>query len=415
MGNELNPSTRRLHIALLSPAWPLSKHHNGIVTFVHWMRIELMRHGHEVSVFTSHVDPEDAEPGVYEIRTSARHRLKRKINSLRGKPYDVLKDLGDTIAQTILAVHRRHPIDVIEMEESFGWCADIAEACKIPMVVKLHGPAFLSMTQEELASSAAQVKVEREGDALRRIGAVASPTETTLRQTIHRFGLLPAIQQHITNPIVDVEGLPLWSLEGCDQKTILFVGRFDKRKGGDVVLEAFALLLKERPDLRLIFVGPDVGLLEANGSKVMFDEHLERVVPAALRARVDYRGRMPNSEIAELRTRAMLTIIASRWENLGYAALEAMLQGCPVVCSDAGACPEIFDHGVTGLLAKSADPAAFAEQIEVILDGPAHAEAMGVAARKYVIETNSADKVATASLDLYRRVIASARAEGAPA
>jgi glycosyltransferase involved in cell wall biosynthesis len=188
----------------------------------------------------------------------------------------------------------------------------------------------------------------------------------------------------------------------------MFVGRFDKRKGGDVVLEAFALLLKERPGLKLVFVGPDVGLLGADGSRVMFQQHLERVIPATVRDRVDYRGRMPNPEIAKLRTSAMAIVVASRWENPGYTALEAMLQGCPVVCSNADACPEIIDHGVTGLLAASADPRAFADQIAAMLDDPERAAAMGAAARQYVIDNNAAAKVATSSLEIYRKAIASA-------
>jgi glycosyltransferase involved in cell wall biosynthesis len=397
-----------MHIALLSPAWPLSKHHNGIITFVHWMRIELMKQGHRVSIFTSDLDPSDAEPGIYVVRERWRQRFVRKLDSLRGLPHDMLTDASNAIAAGILAVHRRDPIDVIEMEESFGWCADIQEACNIPMVVKLHGPAFLSMTEEELASDTAKAKVEREGAALRRMAAIASPTQTTLDQTTRRFGLTPSVAEHIPNPIVDREDLPRWRLDRCDPKTIMFVGRFDKRKGGDVVLEAFALLLKERPGLKLVFVGPDVGLLGADGSRVMFQQHLERVIPATVRDRVDYRGRMPNPEIAKLRTSAMAIVVASRWENPGYTALEAMLQGCPVVCSNADACPEIIDHGVTGLLAASADPRAFADQIAAMLDDPERAAAMGAAARQYVIDNNAAAKVATSSLEIYRKAIASA-------
>ena len=43
---------------------------------------------------------------------------------------------------------------------------------------------------------------------------------------------------------------------------------------------------------------------------------------------------MSNQEVTKLRTRCMVTVIGSRWENPGYTLLEAMLQGCPVVCTE---------------------------------------------------------------------------------
>ena len=62
-----------------------------------------------------------------------------------------------------------------------------------------------------------------------------------------------------------VDDTPLWHLDTCDKNTILFVGRFDVRKGADIVLKAFRLILKAFPSAKLIFVGPDVGLPGANG------------------------------------------------------------------------------------------------------------------------------------------------------
>ena len=133
---------------------------------------------------------------------------------------------------------------------------------------------------------------------------------------------------------------PMWRLEGCERDTILFVGRFDQRKGADIILRAFLIVLNSRPDLKLIFVGPDHGLPGPDGKKVQFAAYCDSLFGADLRGRVDFRGRMPNREIAELRTRAMVTVVASRWENQSYAVLETMFQGCPLVSTDAGGCPE---------------------------------------------------------------------------
>jgi glycosyltransferase involved in cell wall biosynthesis len=124
-----------------------------------------------------------------------------------------------------------------------------------------------------------------------------------------------------------------------------------------------------------------------------------------LRDRVDYLGRMPNREIARLRAGAMVTVVASRWENQSYALLESMFQGCPVVSTDAGGCPESIVHGVTGRLARSGDPEDFAAQILALIADPVAARSLGAAARRYVLEQHSPAQIADASLALYARAI----------
>jgi hypothetical protein len=165
------------------------------------------------------------------------------------------------------------------------------------------------------------------------------------------------------------ERTPLWSLSGCDTSCVLFVGRFDLRKGGDIFLKAFASAVKQSKNLRMVFVGPDLGVVGPDGKQIHFNEFRDSIIPADVRTRVDFRGRMANDEIMSLRTQSMLTVIASRWENQGYALLEAMFQGCPVISTDAGGCP-----------------------------------------RQHVIKEHAANKVVESALEMYARVIAAHRA-----
>lgn len=394
-----------MHIAFWSPAWPLAKYQNGIITYVHWMKHELERLGHRVSVFTDTVDPSFDEPGIYKVRRSLLSRLSRRLKRRRHPPeYDVF-DYSSVIAAAIREVHRRHPIDVIEMEESFGWFNDVARRTKIPLLVKLHGPAFLSLVEEELHTSFAAEKIAREGRALKLANFVASPSLSTLRQTVARYELSPTVQAHVVNPLLMDADTPLWNLEACDRNTILFVGRFDLRKGADVTLKAFRIALEASPNLRLIFVGPDAGIPVAGGATTQFEPYRHALFGDAFRDRVEFRGRMPNREIAKLRTQAMMTVVASRWENQSYALLEAMFQGCPVVSADSGGCPESVIHEVTGRLARSEDPSSFAREFMAILDNPGDAARLGRSAREYVRRQHAPKQVADASILLYRRLM----------
>jgi glycosyltransferase involved in cell wall biosynthesis len=330
--------------------------------------------------------------------------LQRLLRPWRPKGSEVF-DFARVIAAEILSVHQREPIDVIDMEESFGWFADVARLTSIPVLVKLHGPAFLSLVENELNTPFAREKIEREGRALRLATTIIAPCELTLRQTLERYRLSPRDKRKIVNPMAMDTDVPQWRLDICDRNTILFVGRFDLRKGADIVLKAFLSVVKGRPELKLIFVGPDRGLSGSDGNQIHFKTYCDLLFPVELRDRVDYRGPIANREIEELRLKAMLTVVASRWENLGYTILEAMFQGCPLVSTDAGGCPETVINGVTGRLAKSEDPDAFAAQFCAMLDDPKGAQEMGVAARLHIVEHYSAAKVAAATIEMYQKAI----------
>jgi glycosyltransferase involved in cell wall biosynthesis len=395
-----------MHIAFFSAAWPLAKSHNGIVTYVHWMRLALESAGHRVSVFAP--DYTDRERNVYPVsrRPPVLRRLARRLSARRRSEPHVY-DFSASIAAAVRRVARRDPIDVLEMEESFGWFADVARRTSLPLVVRLHGPAFLSLDPDELETPLARTKIEREGLALRACTVITSPTEHTLTQTIERYQLHPQrAAAHIVNPLAMHADAPLWRLKACDRNLILFVGRFDVRKGADILLTAFRTVLKTHPSAKLTFVGPDVGLRSPDGGRIYLEQYCRSLFPVGLRDRVDYRGAMPNREIAKLRTQAMVTVAASRWENQGYTMLEAMLQGCPLVCSDAGGCPESVIHGLTGRLARSGDPDDFAAQLCATIDDPSAAASIGEAARQHVLEIHAPDRVAAASMRLYERAFA---------
>jgi glycosyltransferase involved in cell wall biosynthesis len=401
-----------VHVAFWSPAWPLQKFQNGIITYVHWMKRELESQGHSVSVFTGEMDAASKDPNVYLIGRGSGMGLTRALNKhiRRGRlNHWGIFDFGVEIARAIKKVHRRHPIDIVEMEESFGWCADVARLTSLPLVVKLHGPAFTTMVKDELESPIGIERIKREGHALSKIESIVSPTELVLRRTLDKYNLKPRDARRIVNPLVMNEGTPLWSRNGCDANCILFVGRFDSIKGADIILKAFASAAKQNRNLRLVFVGPDNGVVLPDGRNLRFSEFCESAIPADVRARVDFRGPQPNDAVMTLRTESMLTVVASRWENQGYALLEAMFQGCPVVSTNAGGCPESIVDGVNGVLANSEDVECFSRQINAVVNDQARAEALGRAARQHVINVHSANRVAEASLENYARVIGTHR------
>src|SRR6202035_480869 len=105
-----------MHIAFWSPAWPLQKFQNGIITYVHWMKRELESQGHRVSVFTGELDSTSQDPNVHLISLgsglSLSRALSRHIRRGRQNHWGIF-DFGVEIARAIKKVHRRQPIDIV--------------------------------------------------------------------------------------------------------------------------------------------------------------------------------------------------------------------------------------------------------------------------------------------------------------
>src|SRR5208282_1365633 len=145
---------------------------------------ELESMGHRVSVFATDAGGFAEASGIYQIPAPTRmsralSKMRRFLRRGHGSAHQVF-DYSSAISESVLRIHRKYPIDVVEMDESFGWFADVARITRIPMVARLHGPAFLSLVRDELNSEFAHEKIKREGAALRVAVAITSPSRDTL-------------------------------------------------------------------------------------------------------------------------------------------------------------------------------------------------------------------------------------------
>ena len=394
-----------MHIGLFSPGWPLNDFTNGIVTYVHTLRGELLAQGHRVSVFTNQVGNSNRDRDIHCIAATLAHRASGRLRRLLDGRYNHVFNWGEMIASKVNSVHRSDPIDILEMEESFGWCASVQHRVPFPVVVKLHGPAFLTLAAEERNSDFAAEKIETEGRALRQIRALTSPSVGTLNHTMSHYVLRPELRGIIPNPVTTDESLPAWNIETCDKKTLLFVGRFDKPKGGDAVLEAFRKLLDSAPDLRLVFVGPDVGLGSPTGERIFFEQFRDRLFDPRQREQIDFLGKQARERLHALRNGALLTLVLSRWENQPNTALEAMIQGCPVVGFGGGGMDEVIENGKTGLLSPSGDIDALCHQVLEVVNDPHVGVRLGSEAKRVVSRRHSAKELVATTLEFYTRCI----------
>lgn len=368
-----------MHIGLCSPHWPPSGAANGIVSYVAAVRNHFIASGHEASVIAdgqlflsdgSAVPLTQAEDGGGLLA-----RLQRKaIHRIDSFNDGAMPEVGRIIARQINAARAIAPIDIVEMEESFGWSDTVRRRTAVPIVTRLHGPHFLKPPRPRTPDEqrADRQRMGAEGRAVRGARTLTAPTRAVMDATCKQYErAASAASAVIPNPIALAPPAIRWRADACEPDHILAVGRFDYWKGADTMLRAFDTLLRSRPQARLTLVGPDMGLEVAAGKLVNYDAFVAEHLSPEARARTRYLGKQTPDQITALRHTAQVTVCASRWENFPYALLEGFAAGCPMICTDWPGGQEIIVDGETGLLTPVGDADALAARLDMLLGDPA--------------------------------------------
>jgi glycosyltransferase involved in cell wall biosynthesis len=149
---------------------------------------------------------------------------------------------------------------------------------------------------------------------------------------------------------------------------VLAVGRHVAQKGFDLLLQAWAIVVKSVPLARLRIVGD--GPLRA--------EHERMAYALGLTGRVEWLD--PTSEIERLYRQADVFVLPSRYEGMPLALLEAQALGVPAVAFDCPTGPAEILTSHTGRLVPPGDAPAMAEALVELLASPELRAQMGRAA-----------------------------------
>lgn len=128
-----------------------------------------------------------------------------------------------------------------------------------------------------------------------------------------------------------------------DQPIALYVGRVDPAKSIGRVVEAFAQVLEEVPQAKLVIVGDGTDL-----------GHLRSLVKYyQIERSVQFLGKVMLPELAEVYKTGSLFVTASETETQGIVLIEAAATGLPIVAVDGGAVREICKDGENGVLCRA--------------------------------------------------------------
>ncbi|MCR6478205.1 glycosyltransferase [Variovorax sp. ZS18.2.2] len=198
-----------------------------------------------------------------------------------------------------------------------------------------------------------------------------------------KFGILRC--QCIPNGIDRMEpvqqGMPT---SAAEPRKVLFVGRLDKQKGIDALLDAYA---RVRPNFKLIVVGDSV----RKDLQLAQPEHVE------------FKGWLEKDALDAVYRACDATIVPSRWEGFGLVAVEAMARSKPVFASAVGGLVDIVEHGKSGRLF----PLEQMDQTLRDIDGLSDAalRQMGQAGRQIFEEKFTSQRMNTAIVNLYKESV----------
>jgi glycosyltransferase involved in cell wall biosynthesis len=151
-------------------------------------------------------------------------------------------------------------------------------------------------------------------------------------------------------------------------QVVLSIGRLEAYKGHDLLLRAFASVVKMLPNSKLMVVGKDWGAL-LKLKKIAYEEKCE--------SNIIFTGLLSDDEVACAYEAADVIVHPSKFETFVRTALEAWSHKKPIICFNLGG-PTEFIHSNMGILVKYGDISELGEMILKLLENKELSKIMGL-------------------------------------
>ncbi len=222
-----------------------------------------------------------------------------------------------------------------------------------------------------------------DGALLEKISAAAFVRTENRSNLRYLTALFPRTEEKLVNiyPGAPMEKAPRQAFPVSPPFRLLAVGRFVKKKGFPLLLEACRLLAEQGVDFHLTLAGD--GPERPHISKLVKEYHLN--------SRVELPGFLPHHRISDLLEQAHLFIMPSMVapsgdrDGIPTVILEALLHEVPVVATEVSGIPEVIIPGNTGWLTPPEDSQALAQDMFAALSDLTEARRRAEAGRALVV------------------------------
>ncbi len=336
----------------------------GMSVYVRRVATELGKLGHRVDIFTRSHDSHEDRVIKLGINTQLIH-LKagqgRRLDKLALYPH-----LPEFTAN-LEAFRKSHNLNY-DIIFSHYWLSGLVgemtqKLWQVPHLIMFH---TLAAVKNTIGGNEPEMRLTLEKHLCESCDRVIVPTEREKNNLISFYGAHPnrisvipcGVNLKLFQPLPKDAARIHLGLNGF--KVILFVGRIERLKGIERLIQAVNLL-KNSTSLRLLIIGGD----EQNEPEMT---RLKKLVQKlGLQEVVNFLGVVSRERLPLYYSAADVTAVPSYYESFGLVALESLACGTPVVATDVGDLRHIIQPGVSGYIAEKGGPDELAEKISLIL------------------------------------------------
>ncbi len=324
------------------------KKYGGTERVVHALTEELVKRGHEVTLFASGDSITSAKlESVYP-----KALREAKLSDLYGSNIFSLLNIG-------IAYERQAEFDIIH-DHNGHLSLPTANIAETPVVFTIHGPFTL--------------EVRKAFKTLRKPNII----------TISRSQSFPAPDLNYAGNVYNGLAMNHYPFSETHDDYLLFVGRISIEKGLHHAIHVAQVLDRE------LIIAAKLEPVD----KPYFREYVEPYLSDQIR----WVGEVNEEERNRLMSKALCFLHPVTWrEPFGLTLIEAMACGCPIVAFDKGSIPEIVIHGETGFVVPD---------VETMLDAVGNIETIDRAhCREHALLNFSASKMAEGYEKIYKEIL----------
>ena len=180
------------------------------------------------------------------------------------------------------------------------------------------------------------------------------------------------------------------------------IGRLVPQKGFDILIEAFAQIASQVPDLHCLIIG------EGDDKEKLSSQ----IRAAGLEKRIRLLGYQDRTKAMSILKSSDIFVMPSRYEGTPIALLEAAALARPILAACAGGIPELVTHEQHAYLVPTHDPAALAQGFVRLAQDRDYALGLGQHAQRRVRERFNPESQVNETWAAYKKALARHRARG---
>ena len=391
-----------MKIAIVCPASLPASQFGGIVFLGVNLAREMSELGHDVTIYTTDLDfannPKTFNKNLPRKEKIQNFWIKRShtwfsINLFFVNPgmyFEMSRDNFDII----------HTIGIRSFQSFIA--ALISKKKKIPLVISDQGGLT---THPELTSSLLKkILVKIQEPFINFI--IKSATKISVPNEYEKNIFLEYCDESkitiIPNGInLDIKNSPILDFKkkyNIPSNFVLFLGRFSKIKGLDILLQSIHILKKQLTDkkIKFIIMGVDFGFET---------EMLNTIRNLNISELVSVIKNPPREDVIQAYRESNFLVYPSRWELSPLTPLEAFAFKKAVISTDAHGIPFTLQHDKNSLLVKSGDSKLLAEAILELINDEQKCNLLGNTGHELVIEKCNSNQMVKDTLGMYEQLI----------